>query len=239
MNYAKLSELVEGSGLIVRGGFRVDAQDCVPPDANGAAAASLIMLGNAGPQMWQVFSASAEAQLADDPLNHWSKRIITSIAGEFGANALFPFSGPPFPPFIRWAMRADTVYPSPIGPLIHPVYGLWHAYRGALVFSEQVELPALLPTQESSQGSVVSPCVDCSARPCLTTCPVGAISDGHYDVPRCTDHLATEAGAECLHGCLARRACPIGTQYVYTTDQAEFHMRGFARSYPALTRNSD
>src|SRR4030095_137820 len=41
----------------------------------------------------------------------------------------------------RWAMRAEAVAPSPLGILIHPDYGLWHAYRGALAFAERLALP--------------------------------------------------------------------------------------------------
>ena len=42
-------------------------------------------------------------------------------------SALFPFGGPPHFPFQQWARRAEPVHPSPIGLLIHPIYGLWHS----------------------------------------------------------------------------------------------------------------
>ena len=35
------------------------------------------------------------------------------------------------------AGAASPVHPSPIGLLIHPRWGLWHAYRGALVFEQR------------------------------------------------------------------------------------------------------
>ena len=63
------------------------------------------------------------------------------LAPGFGATALFPFGGPPWLPFQRWAMKADCVTASPLGILIHPDFGLWHAYRGALAFAEQLDLP--------------------------------------------------------------------------------------------------
>ena len=31
---------------------------------------------------------------------------------------------------------------SPLGILIHPDWGLWHSYRGALAFRERLDLPA-------------------------------------------------------------------------------------------------
>jgi hypothetical protein len=33
------------------------------------------------------------------------------------------------------------------------------------------------------------------------------------------------------HGCLARRACPVGQAYRYTDAQAAFHMRAFRRAH--------
>ena len=69
-------------------------------------------------------------------------RPIRSIAGRggssmasrptVGAAPIYPFGGPPYWPFQRWAQRAEAVFPSPLGILIHPEYGLWHAYRAAL-----------------------------------------------------------------------------------------------------------
>ena len=40
-------------------------------------------------------------------------------------------------------MRAEGLKPSPIGILMHPQFGLWHAYRGALLFDVEIELRRL------------------------------------------------------------------------------------------------
>ena len=53
----------------------------------------------------------------------------------------------------RWAQRAEPLHPSPLGVLIHPVHGLWHAYRGALAFAEPIELPP--------RADLPSPCASC------------------------------------------------------------------------------
>ena len=76
-----------------------------------------------------------------DPLDRWSRQVIEALASEFSAEALFPFGGPPFLPFQRWAQRAEPVHASPIGLLIHPRFGLWHSYRGALGFSAALAVP--------------------------------------------------------------------------------------------------
>ncbi len=33
-------------------------------------------------------------------------------------------------------MAAEGLKPSPLGLLMHPEYGLWHGYRGAILFGE-------------------------------------------------------------------------------------------------------
>jgi hypothetical protein len=104
--------------------------------------------------------------------------------------------------------------------LIHPVYGLWHAYRGALALRERLPLPA------AETGAY--PCDGCVDKPCLATCPVSAFGPGGYDVAACVGHIRTPQGEDCLAlGCRARRACPIGRAYVYDPPQAEFHMEAF------------
>jgi hypothetical protein len=190
------------------------------------------MIGNVGSSLWPVFSAAPEAaDGAPHPLDRWTQRAVSAIAAEVGAAPLFPFGGPPYLPFQRWAMRAESVAPSPLGILIHPDYGLWHAYRGALAFSERLALP---PRADRPR-----PCDSCADRPCLSACPVGAFADGRYDVPRCIYHIGAAAGGECIGvGCLARRACPVGATFFYGEDQARFHMGAFLAANRALAEQA-
>ena len=200
-------------GLIVRGGFHPDTSDGVPGNPG-----TLVLIGNAGPAMWEVFAK--EHRGGPDPLDAWTRTVLGGVAAKLGATALFPFDGPPCLPFQRWAMRAEAVFPSPIGPLIHPEYGLWHAYRGALAFAEALDLPERAPAG--------NPCEACAAKPCLTTCPVDALKPGAYDVPACVAHVDSAAGRDCLDlGCAARRACPVGRDHHYPPPQARFHMDHF------------
>jgi hypothetical protein len=149
-----------------------------------------------------------------------SRGVIEDAAIRLGAEAVFPFDGPPFHPFQRWAMRAEAVYPSPLGILVHPEYGLWHAYRGALAFREVLPLP---PPQKPP-----SPCETCRRKTCLRVCPVGAFRANGYDVAACVARLGSQEGRACLmRGCKARRACPVGRAWRYEPPQAEFHMHGF------------
>ena len=212
---------VETEGLASRGAFHIAEDDAVPPFTDGARAATLVLVGNTGPGMWTAFSASAEAaDGAPDALDRWSRRVVSRLADALGGAAHFPFGGPPWLPFIRWAQRAGPVHPSPIGPLVHPDFGLWHAYRGALAFRERLDLPP--------RDNRASPCDTCADRPCLSSCPVGAFSASGYDVTGCVAHIESRAGERCLDtGCLARHACPVGRETAYGAPQAAFHMRAF------------
>jgi hypothetical protein len=215
-----LHDAASAAGLAPRGAFHPTETDGVPALPSGRAAGTIVLLGFVGEQGWNVFAAAPEAaDGAPDPLDRWSRRVIGALAGAFDAAAFFPFGGPPFLPFGRWAQRAEPVHPSPLGLLIHPDWGLWHSYRGALAFAERLELPE--PDRRPS------PCLGCS-RPCLGACPVGAFSSAGYDVPRCVGLLDRPAGGDCLRsGCLARRACPIVPDARYGPKQADFHMAAF------------
>ncbi|MDQ0394505.1 hypothetical protein [Labrys monachus] len=213
----ELDAAAQAAGLSLRGIFHPVAADGVPD----AAVQTLVMLGWIGGAQWHAFAASPEAGDGQPhPLDRWSRRVIDALAEAFGAVSFYPFGGPPYLPFQRWAQRGDNVYPSPLGIFIHPVHGLWHSYRGALGFPARLDLPP--------RGTGASPCQTCEGRPCLSACPVGAFTTGGYDVDRCAAHVKSDAGEPCrMGGCLARRACPVGAERRYGTDGASFYMAAF------------
>ncbi|MBE9555355.1 MAG: 4Fe-4S dicluster domain-containing protein [Proteobacteria bacterium] len=214
--YKNLTTALAAHGLLPRGAFHVGPEDGAPEGAG-----TILLTGNAGPGMWRAFGAARPG--GAHALDAWSKTVLGDIARQFDASALFPSDGPPYLPFQRWAKKAEPLASSPLGILIHPDYGLWHGYRGALAFAETLPLP--------SRNDRASPCDGCTDRPCLSTCPVAAFGEGGYDVPACAAHLRTDAGADCMaQGCRARRACPVGQDYVYEPAQAEFHMAAFLNS---------
>lgn len=231
IGWPALSARCDRAGIPLRGGFHPRDDDGVPP-AGDRPAGTLVLLGNAGPSMWRAFSRARE-DAPDLALDDWTSTVVSALAAELGATALFPFTGPPYWPFQRWAQRADSVHPSPLGILIHPRFGLWHGYRAALVFAERLSLP---PRED-----LPSPCASCADRPCLHACPVSAFSPGNYDVAACVDHLHAPAGAACMTGgCQSRRACPVGQEHIYPDEQRRFHMRAFLtlRVPEQRTRNS-
>ncbi len=215
-DFGDIGAALEGSGLSVVGAFHPEAEHLAPKGI-----ATLILLGPGGPEMWAAFGTSVEASdgLAN-PMDRWSARVIGALADQLGAQAFFPFGGPPWQPFQRWAVAGEGAVSSPVGMQATAGRGLWASYRGALGFAHRLELPAM---------DHASPCAPCPA-PCRTACPVDAFADGSYDIARCASHLQTEAGAPCLDGCLVRRACPAGTSLNLPVGQRRFHMEAFLRA---------
>jgi epoxyqueuosine reductase QueG len=185
--------------------------------------AFVILIGNAGPDMFRRYQRGrgTEAALLDD----WTRDTAGQLAADLGAQALYPSDKPHFP-FLRWARRAGAGHVSPLGLNIHPLYGLWHAYRAAFVFPVAFDLPM--------QPAGAHPCEACVDRPCLSACPVNAFSGSAYDADACGKHLNSPMGGLCMtEGCQARRACPIGRAYTYEPPQLQFHMEAFKRARAA------
>jgi hypothetical protein len=221
LQLAEIEQALRQAGLSPRGAFHPGAGDAVPPLAAGAPARTLVLAGNAGPQMWRAYDAARAA--APLSLDAWSGRVLDELGERLGARALFAFRRP-YLPFQRWAMRAEACHASPLGLLIHPEHGLWHGYRGALAFAAKIALPP--PDRRAS------PCARCAHRPCLSACPAAAFAAGAYDVPACVRHLAAAPQPDCMAiGCLARHACPVGRDYRYAPAQARFHMQAFLRNH--------
>ena len=220
--YDDIVAAVAATDMVVRGGFVVPPDERLVDPHTGHPVGSVVMIGNIGGAMWPRFRAEQPAH--PEPLDAWTRIRLAPIAARYGATYVHP-SDEPFQPFPRWAQRAEPVWQSPIGLLIHPTYGLWHAYRGAFLFAGNV---AGLPSPPDG----TSPCVTCGDQPCLSTCPVDAFDRDGYAADRCRDHVASAVAPDCLHdGCAARRACPVGTRFVYGADQMLLHMRAFVGSH--------
>ncbi len=218
---AALENLLRKEGLILRGGFNFDGDPPVGP--SGALAKSVLLVGQAGDAPWPHFLRwrARQSETLANPLDTWSREVIGEVAARFGARAVSP-SDRPYLPFQQWAMRAEGLKPSPLGILMHPEYGLWHAYRGALLFD--VEIPIQAPRE------VIHLCDLCAGKPCLKSCPVDAYSDAGFAYAACRGHVRSPKGEPCrTGGCLDRNACPYGVAYRYAADEQAFHMAAFMR----------
>ena len=218
----ELRQRLSDFGLAERGVCRADddTQNLRDPQA---AVGSIVLVGTVGSSLWPAFRSSAEfADGKQHALDRWSRRIGELVAGEFNATAIYPFGGPPYHPFMRWAKRAERMHTSPLGIAIHPAFGLWHAYRFALLFDKD---------WSSSPAEPPDICGACTAKPCLSTCPVDAFDDQSFDLKKCIGYLNDTPDAPCHQvGCVARNSCPHATAYRYVEEHAQFHMRAFFNS---------
>ena len=204
---------IRRAGFTPLGWFAPTPDDRVPHGAR-----FVILIGNAGPDMFRRFAR--ERDPSRDAMDDWTRDVVSGLAAGIDAKALYPFDVNPPWPFLSWARRGGAGHVSPLGLNIHPTYGLWHAYRAALLFPVEFDIPLQRPGPH--------PCESCSEKPCLSACPVNAFDGASYDVPACASHLASAAGGTCkTRGCLARHACPVGQDHAYAPAQAEFHMRAF------------
>lgn len=227
MTIAEISRHLAAHGLILRGGFAFEDGEDVPAGAAGARA--VLLVGHGGATIWPHFQTWLELQPAGlaNPLDMWSRQVIGAVADRVGARAVSP-SDRPYLPFQQWAMRAEALRPSPLGILMHPAFGLWHAYRGALLFEDQ-ETAGKIRDLASRVQPTVHLCDGCDGKPCLHACPVDAYSASGFAYGRCLGHVRSAAGAACReNGCLDRNACPYGASYRYGAAQQAFHMASFA-----------
>ena len=219
----RFSKKLAAAGFLSFGGFHPDKDDQVPAPANGKPARTVLMIGSAGQSFWQSYRQTPESKDGKpDPMDRFTRRVLTGLAGEFGLTPLFVFDGPPYYPIQRWALKCGGFTQSPFGLLAHAKYGPWAGLRAAFVS------PDHFGTFEKLESP--GPCSAYQEKPCLSACPVDAISlkDG-YDVPRCLAYLRDTPDAACWAGCLARHACPIGEDVAQAPDHARFHMESFAK----------
>lgn len=206
----RLAKAAASENLAIFGTCAVDPDD-------GIDAAALVLLGPAEPGFWAHVTAQPEfTDGKENPLDRWSARVIGALAADFDGQALFPFGGPPWHPFVGWAARTGRAHPAPVPLLVHDDAGLMVSYRGAIALPDALESRA-----------TPSPCPAC-AQPCRSACPVGALTSDGYDVPACHAYLDTQAGQDCLtRGCAVRRACPVSQSYGRTDAQSAWHMARF------------
>ncbi len=215
MNYAAANQAANGAGLAVLGGFHPTAADMAPQHCK-----TILMLGPQEPGFWPTLTASPEyTDGQPNPVDRWSTRVIGQLAQDLHATAVFPFGGPPYQPFVRWALKTGRVWSSPVDLLVHDTAGLFLSFRGALAFETTLNLP---------EPPAQSPCTTCETRPCLTDCPPRALTGAGYDVDNCHTFLRTPPGQACMqNGCAVRRACPVSQSYGRLKEQSAHHMRAF------------
>ena len=156
--FASLTDELADAGFLLLGGFVPEEKDSVPPLADGNASKDLLLIGSTGPSLGPALRRSPEyTDNQADPLDRYTRRVLGKIASGSGFAVLFPFDGPPYHPFQRWAMRCGGFSQSPLGVLAHTEFGPWSGFRA--VFLSPVPLRGL------SRSGETGPCETCSDKP--------------------------------------------------------------------------
>lgn len=210
-----------------------DSFQCRDGRFDEAGAGSAVVIGSGGRALWEHMEEQGHlngqsAQRGYDPIDTYSELVLLREIEHFRrhgheACAIFPFDRNPVN-FTKLAEAAGIGVISPVIPfLLHPAYGPWISLRGALIFD--VEIPSHGDLQD------FGPCSECAA-PCLDACPVAVYGrDGETHLDRCAGHR--HAGG-CSSGCDVRRACPVGSEHRYGSDEERFR---HAYSLPLLERH--
>lgn len=182
---------------------------------------SLVLVGSAGPTLWQSMSA-ARALEGEHPVNEYCEDALFDFCDDLEPDVrtrlLWPGPGADGPvPVTRLGELAGWSHRSPMGLGIHPRCGLWFAYRGLIL------LDVVLDAQREPAST--SPCEACSDRPCLAACPPSAVGGPQgLDLAACLGERS-RAGVDCNRRCLARAACPVGSEHRYPPEQSAHHQR--------------
>ena len=133
MDLAAIQALAAPHFLEIFGAFHATPEDDCPPG-------TMVLLAPLEPGFWGHVTGEPEfIDGAPDPLDRWSSRVIGALGSQTGGSTHFPFGGPPYAPFIRWATRTGRAWPAPVGMLVHDTAGLMISIRGAILLPDLLE----------------------------------------------------------------------------------------------------
>lgn len=172
----------------------------------------LILFGHGGRRLWDCVQASGIG--GDNPIDDYSIQTISEWFAQHAPNRHYRILYPGKQPIGLQALGqlAGWHHPAPFKVGIDGEWGSWFAYR-AVVIAESNFRPDLAVDRNN-------PCQPCSAKPCISACPAAAMADGDFALGKCLDYRQ-QADSRCAHTCLARLACPVGSEHRYTPAQME------------------
>ena len=170
----------------------------------------LILLGHGGKRLWACVQAADMA--GEHPIDNYVTQTVAQVFAEHFADQKFRIVYPGDSPvgLQELGKLAGWHHPSPFMVGIDDEWGSWFAYR-AVVLADTDFLP-FLPVDRSN------PCSSCAEQPCISACPAGAVSNEAFALDKCIAYRR-QAGSACEFTCLARIACPVGSEHRYSEAQ--------------------
>lgn len=179
-------------------------------DAPASRYRQLILVGHAGKALWEAVQASG--RVSADPIDAFSVQQVAqwldaNLAG-CACEIIYPGNTPVG--LQTLGRIAGWHHPSPFMVGINEAWGSWYAYRVVVLAASDLPPSTPLPSR--------SPCDSCLARPCVSSCPAGALASGVFALDRCLAYRQT-AASSCAATCLARVSCPVGAAHRYDDAQ--------------------
>lgn len=183
----------------------------------------LLLLGHGGRTLWEQVQSDWQA---DDPIDNYSIRVTKQFLHDYCDDAphhiLYPLTDMPLP-LQQLGMLAGWHHRAPLGIGINGVYGVWFAYRVAVLTTA-----VLAPTEPMDTPS---PCTNCVDKPCVSACPGRAVGEvGGFQAIPCFTHRV-KSNSSCADRCLSRLACPYFPEHRYSDTQIQYH---YTLSLPSL-----
>jgi hypothetical protein len=174
----------------------------------------LILIGHGGQALWAAIRQAGRE--GPDPIDDYTRQTVV----DWFANALpgrryrIVYPGPQPVALQQLGQLAGWHHATPFMLDIDGTWGTWWAYRAAvLANSNFVPFPAVDRASEDKH-----PCAPCTAKPCLSACPAGALAGGRFALAKCVAYRRQPDSA-CAYTCLARLACPVGSAHRYEPAQ--------------------
>lgn len=184
---------------------------------------SLILIGHSGNTMWQRLQERGDEGKA--PVDEFSIFYAKLFVHKYldGCEYIVLYPGELPIPLQQLGAIAGWHHSSPLGLGVNKTYGPWFGYRAALLV--RTKLPVLVDQLGES------PCTQCADKPCISTCPANALSYSELpNISSCVDYRMRER-SPCELQCLARLACPVGTEFRYSDEQLNYF---YGRSITAI-----
>lgn len=174
----------------------------------------LILLGHGGKAFWSALKNSPIN--TDNPVDDFSIDIVRQLFATKLSNHCFQiiYPGPPTVPLQTLGELAGWHNRSPFMVGINAQWGSWFAYRVAILADTQLDCTPTIAAK--------SPCLTCSDKPCISSCPATAITAEHFDIRRCTDYRSLQS-SPCIDKCISRISCPVKEEHRYSEEQINYH----------------
>lgn len=170
----------------------------------------LILLGHGGKRLWACVQAAG--MVDEHPIDDYVVQTVAQIFAEHFADQkyriVYPGDGPVG--LQQLGKLAGWHHPSPFMVGIDDEWGSWFAYR-AVILADTDFLPFYAVDRSN-------PCPSCSERPCISVCPAAALANGEFALDKCIAYRRQD-GSACQYTCLARSACPVGSEHHYSEAQ--------------------